>query len=334
MGKFDYSQAKVLIVDDVEEVLNSTKNCLKLQGMKVECQSNPKEALSYLKNNKVDVLLLDFFMPEMNGDEFIQELRKFDNEVVVILRTGYSDKIPPLEMIDELNIQGYIDKIKGKDELLLLTKSAIKTAFLNKEVREKEKEIDAKTYQNEFLGKFLNNLMGEIRERSFAMSGNILALEEFGEEISPDNKDAYNRYLKNVKEASSKLNELIKSLEIKDKNISIKELNIILNKLFETTFYVKDIKLNIKNNTDNDYQVLQCNAKVLIYILVDIIEFLIDIREMQINILLEKEGNIVILKICNEIEDDNLINKLNKLAMLDENMVINNIYSQIAILVK
>ena len=98
MEKFSYKDAKILVVDDVEEVLNSTKNCLKLQGMQVECLSNPIEALEYLKNNRVDVLLLDFFMPEMNGDEFISELRKFDNETVVILRTGYSDKVPPLNL--------------------------------------------------------------------------------------------------------------------------------------------------------------------------------------------------------------------------------------------
>lgn len=35
-------------------------------------------------------------------------------------------------MIDKMNIQGYLDKLKGEDELLLMTKAAIKTSFLNK----------------------------------------------------------------------------------------------------------------------------------------------------------------------------------------------------------
>ena len=91
-----YKNAKIVVVDDVEEVLKSTKNSLKFEGMNVETFNNPEVALEYLKNNKVDVILLDFFMPQMNGDKFIEELRKFNNETVIILRTGYSDKVPPM----------------------------------------------------------------------------------------------------------------------------------------------------------------------------------------------------------------------------------------------
>lgn len=83
-----YKEARVLVVDDIEEVLSATKSTLKFEGMNVITYSNPKEALEFLKNNKIDVLLLDFFMPEMNGDKFIEELRKFNNETVIILRTG------------------------------------------------------------------------------------------------------------------------------------------------------------------------------------------------------------------------------------------------------
>lgn len=55
-----YKNAKVVVVDDVEEVLNSTKSCLEFEDMQVECFINPLDGLEYLKNNKADVLLLDF----------------------------------------------------------------------------------------------------------------------------------------------------------------------------------------------------------------------------------------------------------------------------------
>ena len=45
----------------------------------------------------------------------VEKLREYNNETIVILQTGYSDKIPPLEMIDKMNIQGYLDKLKGED---------------------------------------------------------------------------------------------------------------------------------------------------------------------------------------------------------------------------
>lgn len=175
-----YKEARVLVVDDIEEVLSATKSTLKFEGMNVITYSNPKEALEFLKNNKIDVLLLDFFMPEMNGDKFIEELRRFNNETVIILRTGYSDKVPPMEMLDSLNIQGYIDKLKGDDELVLMTKSAIKTAYLYKKLLEQKNEINKLRYSNEFFGKFFGKVLGQIREESMVIGplSNILASTE------------------------------------------------------------------------------------------------------------------------------------------------------------
>ena len=38
-----YKEAKIVVIDDVEEVLLSTKNCLEFEDMQVECFSSPKE---------------------------------------------------------------------------------------------------------------------------------------------------------------------------------------------------------------------------------------------------------------------------------------------------
>lgn len=160
-----YKNASVVIVDDVEEVLKSTKNCLEFEDMNVTCFSNPIEVLEYLKANKADVLLLDFFMPEMNGDEFVEKLREYNQETIVILQTGYADKIPPLEMIDKMNIQGYLDKLKGEDELVLMTKAAIKTSFLNKKIREKDREIAQLNYKKATMGNLIANLVNEAKDQ-------------------------------------------------------------------------------------------------------------------------------------------------------------------------
>ena len=49
-----YKEARILVVDDIEEVLSATKSTLKFEGMNVITYSNPKEALEFLKNNKID----------------------------------------------------------------------------------------------------------------------------------------------------------------------------------------------------------------------------------------------------------------------------------------
>lgn len=327
MEKFSYKDAKILVVDDVEEVLNSTKNCLKLQGMQVECLSNPIEALEYLKNNRVDVLLLDFFMPEMNGDEFISELRKFDNETVVILRTGYSDKVPPLEIIDELNIQGYIDKINGKDELILLTKSAIKTSFLNRTIKKQERMIEAEQYRNEFFGKFLYRFIGEVRERVFVIGGLIDSVTVDEQGLSLEEKKQYSQH---IKEAIGKLMKIVESLEIeKISMLTVSTLEDILNSLFAISLEAN--KANLKFKYDNEYTSFQCDPKTLIYILVEIVEYLLNNNIKEINIDCEKQKEITIIKIGNMIKDEKVIAKIISISCIDNKIRIIKELNQVKI---
>lgn len=327
MEKFSYKDAKILVVDDVEEVLNSTKNCLKLQGMQVECLSNPIEALEYLKNNRVDVLLLDFFMPEMNGDEFISELRKFDNETVVILRTGYSDKVPPLEIIDELNIQGYIDKIKGKDELILLTKSAIKTSFLNRTIKKQERMIEAEQYRNEFFGKFLYRFIGEVRERVFVIGGLIDSVTVDEQGLSLEEKKQYSQH---IKEAIGKLMKIVESLEIeKISMLTVSTLEDILNSLFAISLEAN--KANLKFKYDNEYTSFQCDPKTLIYILVEIVEYLLNNNIKEINVDCEKQKEITIIKIGNMIKDEKVIAKIISISCIDNKIRIIKELNQVKI---
>ena len=99
-------------------------------------------------------------------------------------------------------------------------------------------------------------------------------------------------------------------------------------------FTVKDIKLNLKNNTENEYLTISADVKVLVYILVDIIEYLIENEEKEINILFEKENDVLSIKICNNIENEELINKIKKLAMFDKNILVFNEYKQITLKIK
>ncbi len=315
-----YKEARVLVVDDIEEVLSATKSTLKFEGMNVITYSNPKEALEFLKNNKIDVLLLDFFMPEMNGDKFIEELRRFNNETVIILRTGYSDKVPPMEMLDSLNIQGYIDKLKGDDELVLMTKSAIKTAYLYKKLLEQKNEINKLRYSNEFFGKFFGKVLGQIREESMVIGplSNILASTEGVTE------EERKRFAEDINLAIGKLVEMTKTMEFDNLGeVSISKLNETLNNLLDIELKMKYAKINLEYNED---VILKCDSKILIYMLVEIIEVVLE-NEKIININIDNSK----ITIQNKINNEELINKLRRIAEFDSNFKINNIEGEISI---
>ena len=326
---------KVMIIDDEQTFIIPLEIRLKRMGIEVISFTNPEEAIEYLKNNKVDVLLTDYHMePNINGDEVIHRVREFNKDIIIYLQTGYAEKLPAEEMLEKYDIQGYIDKGEGQEKNFRLIKSALKHAQTLELVKEQEKQLDAQEYRNQFLGKFLNMLMGEIGEKSFSMAGNILSLEEIADEIPSNEREIYNKSVNNIKASIEKLNQLIKSLELERENITISELKDILISLFDVTFTVKDIKLNFKNNTGNEYLIISADVKVLVYILVDIIEYLIRSQEKEIDILCEKEDENIIIKVCNRIENDELFNKIEKLAMFDEKVIIKNEYNQIKVINK
>ncbi len=326
---------KVMIIDDEQTFIVPLQIGLKRMEIEVVSFTDPEEAIEYLKNNKVNVLLTDYHMePNINGDEVIHRIREFNKDIIIYLQTGYAEKLPAEEMLEKYDIQGYIDKGEGQEKNLRLIKSALKHAQTLELVKQQEKKLDAQEYRNQFLGKFLNMLMGEIGEKSFAMAGNLMSLKELEEEISPNVREIYNKNVNNIKTSIEKLNQLIKSLELEKENITISELRDTLISLFEVTFTIKDIKLNFRNNTDNDYLIIPSDSKVLVYILVDIIEYLIKKQEKQIDIFCEKEDNSIVIKVCNEIENDELFNKIEKLAMFDEDIEIKNKYNQIKVISK
>lgn len=293
MEELIYKNAKILVVDDVEEVLNSTKSCLKFEGMNVECIMNPIEALEYLKNNRVDVVLLDFFMPQMNGDKFINELRKFNNETIVILRTGYSDKIPPLEMLDSLNIQGYIDKLKGDDELLLMTKSAIKTSFLNKKIREKDRKIAKLNYRKAILGNLITNSVNEAKDQLMIIGGMNSSIENSTDQFKEENRV--------IKEAIEKIYKLYETLNFESLNeISIGEFKELLEILLKPTIIVSNATLDITTPNENEY--IRNNLVNTIYSAIKLVEIMLKDNAKKIDMDIQTEE--IIIKCDKNIEID------------------------------
>lgn len=289
-----YKNAKIVVIDDVEEVLNSTKNCLEFEDMQVQCFSNPIEGLEYLKNNKVDVLLLDFFMPEMNGDEFVTKLREFNNETIVILQTGYSDKIPPLEMIDKMNIQGYLDKLKGEDELVLMTKAAIKTSILNKQIIEKDREISRLQFKNSITGSLITNIVNEAKDQ-------LVQISAMNASIQSDN--AYELETRGIGNAIGTIGKLYNALSFDYlKDITMNELKEI------TSILLKPILL-ISNSTlvfdDSDNCSIDQNASDIIYFIIEAVEILARNEKNDIKVRLQREdGKIKVI-----IEASNTENK-------------------------
>ena len=56
-------------------------------------------------------MILDFIMTPIHGDQVVEEIRKFNKDLYILLLTGHKDLAPPLETIRRLDIQGYCEKV-------------------------------------------------------------------------------------------------------------------------------------------------------------------------------------------------------------------------------
>lgn len=130
---------KILVVDDQQEILSSNKAFLESFGHQVVTAISGDEALGLFRSELIHLIIVDYFMPRMTGEELVREIRHIDEDVQVVLQTGYSGEKPPLAMLRELDIQGYHDKAEGPDRLIMWVESSLKAARHLKKVREAER---------------------------------------------------------------------------------------------------------------------------------------------------------------------------------------------------
>lgn len=117
---------KIIVVDDEPGILDSLSIFLKRSGYQFTGVTDPMEAIEKVKNEHFDLMLLDFIMTPIHGDKVVEEIRKFNKELYILLLTGHKNLAPPLETIKRLDIQGYCEKSDKFDQLLLLVESGIK----------------------------------------------------------------------------------------------------------------------------------------------------------------------------------------------------------------
>ena len=117
---------KIIVVDDEPGILDSLSIFLKRSGYEFTGVTDPVEAIEKVRSEHFDLMLLDFIMTPIHGDKVVEEIRKFNKELYILLLTGHKDLAPPLETIKRLDIQGYCEKSDKFDQLLLLVESGIK----------------------------------------------------------------------------------------------------------------------------------------------------------------------------------------------------------------
>jgi len=100
---------RILIIDDEEEVCKLLEDFLTREGFQVTTALSAKEGLEKLQQEKIEVILLDIKMPEMDGIEAIKRIRELNKTVGIIMTTAVMDQKVAEEAI-KLGASEYIVK--------------------------------------------------------------------------------------------------------------------------------------------------------------------------------------------------------------------------------
>lgn len=123
----------ILLVDDEIAYLELLKSILQQEGYtNVITESNPLNVKSLLKTQKIDLILLDIYMPQMNGLQLLEQITPEYPNIPVIIVTAVDDKEIALEAI-KFGAYEFIIKPPDTDRLLLTIRRAIGYKLLERE---------------------------------------------------------------------------------------------------------------------------------------------------------------------------------------------------------
>jgi DNA-binding NtrC family response regulator len=109
------AQLNILVVDDDRDVCEYLEDFLTHEGYHVTSLTDPTRAVTELKESDYHLLILDLMMPKLGGIDLLEKVRKVDDDLAVIILTGY----PSLETATasiQHEVSAYIKKPFSSDE--------------------------------------------------------------------------------------------------------------------------------------------------------------------------------------------------------------------------
>jgi len=157
---------RLLLVDDEEAIVKLLKRVLEKEGYEVLTAHSGTEGLKIIENMKVDILITDIKMADMDGIEVLRRAKTLYKDIEGIVITGYANQELAIRSLRAGAID-YITKPVNLDELLFSIKGAIEKINLNRDRLYRNRELKI---SSEIISKMNEELERRIEERSSELS--------------------------------------------------------------------------------------------------------------------------------------------------------------------
>ena len=168
---------KILIIDDETSIRSSLKGILEDEGFSVRTAETGEEGLELLKGQSFDLILLDIWLPEMNGIDVLKKVKAMEDNPQVVMISGHGT-IESAVNSTKLGAFDFLEKPLSLEKVVLTVKNALKQRKLEEEnllLREKQKTMFYLVGKSRAIQK----LRGEI-DKSAPSNGRVLIYGENG----------------------------------------------------------------------------------------------------------------------------------------------------------
>jgi two-component system probable response regulator PhcQ len=135
------TKAKILIVDDEENILNALKRVFRKEPYEILTAASGDEGLKILDAHQVDLIISDLKMPNMDGIEFLERAKDKNPLPLRIMLTGHADLKSVIDAIHQGEVYRFLLKPWDDEELRMTIRQALDYHHLWKENRRLVKTV-------------------------------------------------------------------------------------------------------------------------------------------------------------------------------------------------
>lgn len=274
---------KILLVDDDVDYLQVTAFFLKSKGYNIDVATSGIDAIDKVKSGNIQIVLLDYYMPGLTGEDVISKIREFNSKIIIILQTGFSGQQPPEEILQRLDIQNYHDKSDGPNKLLLQIMSAIR-------IFDQQTKVYLSEYRARAIGSLVKGIAEELKAPVMSIGAGIEATKILIE--SNDNTSdkefisQINTLYQGNKDCLKKIDKILSTLILQSgtttdmQTTKMEDIIEILESLLINEMKVKKIKFT-KNLGECGGEYVTGRVSDLIFVLSELVNKMISVADLE-----------------------------------------------------
>lgn len=125
-------QIRILVVDDEQDNCDYLKLVLTREGYEVVTTTDPTQTVDILRGSDFHLVILDMMMPQMSGTEVLEQIRKYDTDIAVIVATAYPTVDTAVASL-KAQASDYVKKPMEPDQFISAVRNALQKKGLSQD---------------------------------------------------------------------------------------------------------------------------------------------------------------------------------------------------------